>query len=100
MQDDRGSLWGGVTALDKAPSRTDFEKMQAYRGHAHRLYGEQEGVCKGCDRHFPFKIMEVDHITPKARGGQDTVDNLQLLCSHCNRSKGAKTMAQWKADKG
>ena len=41
--------------------------------------------------------MEVDHILPKSRGGTDHPDNLQLLCSGCNRSKGNKTMAEWKA---
>ncbi|MYB37933.1 MAG: HNH endonuclease [Gammaproteobacteria bacterium] len=24
-------------------------------------------------------------------------DNLQLLCSGCNRSKGGRTMAEWRA---
>ena len=65
--------------------------------HKHRLYGEQEGVCKGCDTHFPFKVMEVDHILPRSKGGTDHADNLQLLCTHCNKSKGSKTMAEWRA---
>ena len=93
---DRG-LWGGPTVLDKPPQRTDLGKLPNYRTHRHRLYGLQEGICAGCDTHFPFKIMEVDHILPRARGGTDHFDNLQLLCSHCNRSKGSKTMAEWRA---
>ncbi len=93
---DRG-LWGGANALDAPPKRTDLGKLPNYRTHKHRLYGEQEGICAGCDIHFPFKIMEVDHILPKSRGGTDHADNLQLLCSACNRSKGNRTMAEWKA---
>ena len=93
---DRG-LWGGPTVLDKPPRRTDLGKLPNYRTHRHRLYGLQEGICAGCDTHFPFKIMEVDHILPRSRGGTDHFDNLQLLCSHCNRSKGSKTMAEWRA---
>lgn len=31
------------------------------------------------------------------RGGTDHVENLQLLCTHCNKSKGNKTMAEWRA---
>ena len=46
---------------------------------------------------FSFKVMEVDHILPRSRGGTDHVENLQLLCAHCNRSKGNKTMAKWRA---
>ncbi|MXX30642.1 MAG: HNH endonuclease [Gammaproteobacteria bacterium] len=34
---------------------------------------------------------------PRSRGGTDHPDNLQLLCSHCNRSKGGRTMAEWRA---
>ncbi len=95
---DRG-LWGGPTVLDKPPLRTDLGTLPNYRTHRHRLYGLQEGICAGCDTHFPFKIMEVDHILPRSKGGADHFDNLQLLCSHCNRSKGSKMMAEWRASR-
>ena len=91
-----GSLFG-VTALTEPPSRTDLGDLPNYRTHRHRLYGVQEGVCVGCDTHFPFRVMDVDHILPRSRGGTDHPDNLQLLCSGCNRSKGNKTMAEWRA---
>ena len=93
---DRG-LWGGATALTDPPKRTDLGELPNYRTHRHRLYGEQEGVCVGCETHFPFRVMDVDHILPRSRGGTDHPDNLQLLCSGCNRSKGGRTMAEWRA---
>jgi hypothetical protein len=31
--------------------------------------------------------LEVDHRVPKARGGSDDIDNLQMLCFGCNRGK-------------
>ena len=93
---DRGQ-WGGATALDTLPKRTDLGDLPNYRTHRHRLYGEQEGICNGCKTHFPFRVMEVDHELPKSRGGSDHPDNLQLLCSGCNRSKGGRTMAEWRA---
>jgi len=95
--DDRGPLWGRINALTDPPRRTDLGNIPNYRTHKHKLYGEQEGVCKGCNTHFPFKIMEVDHILPSSKGGTDHIDNLQLLCTACNKSKGSKTMAQWRA---
>jgi len=77
--------------------RTALVDLRNYCTHRHRLYGEQEGVCAGCTTHAPFRVMEVDHILPRSRGGTDTLETLQLLCAGCNRSKGAKTMAEWRA---
>ena len=98
ITEDRGNMpWGGATALKDSPKRTDLDNIPGYRTHRHRLYGEQEGVCVGCDTHFPFRVMDVDHILPRSKGGTDHPDNLQLLCSGCNRSKGGRTMAEWRA---
>ena len=97
ISEDRGALWGGANVVESLPRRTDLGELPNYRTHRHRLYGEQEGICLGCETHFPFKVMEVDHILPRSRGGTDHIENLQLLCTHCNKSKGNKTMAAWRA---
>ena len=70
------------------PRRTDIDAPKNYRQHKHVLYGQQEGRCGGCDMDFPFKIFEVDHVVPQSRGGGNHIENLQLLCGHCNRIKG------------
>ena len=44
-------------------------------------------------------MFEIDHVVPQSKGGASTLDNLQLLCSPCNKSKGNKTMAEWEAEK-
>lgn len=36
------------------------------------------------------RLGHIDHIIPIARGGMSIVENLQLLCEHCNQKKGAK----------
>ena len=75
------------------PARTDLGKFPNYRTHPHSLYGQQEGVCNGCDTHFSFRIMTVDHIVPRSSGGSDAVSNLQLLCGSCDSIKGNRSMA-------
>lgn len=34
--------------------------------------------------------LEVDHIVPVARGGRNSLDNLQTLCRNCNQGKSDK----------
>lgn len=39
----------------------------------------------------------LDHITPLALGGEDTVDNLVVACYRCNDSKGRLSLIVWLA---
>lgn len=39
--------------------------------------------------------LDIEHITPRVRGGADSVDNLTLACSLCNSRKGRKTAAEF-----
>ena len=84
----RQDVAGLVTALTDIPRRTDVGELPPYRQQKHVLFGQQEGRCNGCQTEFPFRAFDVDHIVPQSRGGTDHPDNLQLLCSHCNRVKG------------
>ncbi len=90
LQQAMGSLFhhGYATARTDVPQRTDIEAPVNYRKQAHVIYGEQMGYCAGCRGHFEFRGLEVDHVVPRSRGGTDHRDNLQMLCSHCNRIKG------------
>ena len=45
-------------------------------------------TCRHCGRKFRKGDVDIDHIIPQSRGGDDSLDNLQCLCKHCNRSKG------------
>ena len=75
------------------PKRTDVKEESDKNPNVKKqLFKEQEGKCNGCHMDFPEKIMEVDHIVPKAKGGGDYYENYQLLCSACNRVKGARPM--------
>ena len=97
MEKDLGLFSSLVVHRDDLPRRTDVEVVPDYRTNKRELYGAQEGDCAGCGIHFPFKNLTVDHIVPKSKAGTDHIDNLQLLCGHCNSVKGTGTMAEFRA---
>ena len=76
------------------PRRTDLGELPNYRTHKHELFGVQEGHCGGCNQVFDFRQFEVDHVIPRAKGGSDHRENLQLLCPACNRLKGTRSQAE------
>jgi diadenosine tetraphosphate (Ap4A) HIT family hydrolase len=43
--------------------------------------------CELCGISAEEKALEVDHITPKNWGGEDSLDNFQALCYTCNAQK-------------
>ena len=90
LQQSMGGLFHNrlVTARTDIPRRTDIDVPVPYRQNKHVLFGQREGRCNGCRSEFPFRVFEVDHIIPRGAGGQDNIENFQLLSAHCNRVKG------------
>ena len=84
-----------INDLYKPSIRDDCTNLPNYRTHKHTIYGMQKGVCVGCGDTPRFELFHIDHIQPTSRGGQDDIENLQLLCGYCNSSKQGKTMAEW-----
>jgi 5-methylcytosine-specific restriction endonuclease McrA len=50
------------------------------------VFERDNGRCTQCGSTFD---LQYDHVIPVAMGGATTMENLQLLCSPCNQSKGA-----------
>ena len=82
------------TAQTSPPKRTDLTLMHPANPQSDKelLYHSQNGKCKGCKYDLPIHVLTIDHITPRSRGGLDSVGNLQLLCHTCNAIKGNRSM--------
>ena len=50
------------------------------------VFERDGGRCVECGSNFD---IQYDHVIPFSMGGASTVENLQILCSDCNRHKGA-----------
>ncbi len=89
IRDDQG-MFEDIIARDDISSRTDLGHIPRYNAPKNKtqLYGEQAGNCNGCGEHFQTQHLEIDHIIAESVGGTDHIENLQLLCGHCNRIKG------------
>ena len=72
----------GLTLTDRTRRFSNLE-----RGILMRRDG---GHCKKCDCKLTAEIAQVDHIKPYAKGGLTILENAQLLCEKCNKSKGAR----------
>ncbi len=90
---DAGGLFGDFTHVQKPPKRDDITPIKlGKKGLREQLHKEQKGICNGCMNKYQIKDFDIDHILPRAKGGQDNVENLQLLCGNCNKVKGDRTM--------
>ena len=89
IREDQG-MFPDITAREDVPQRTDLGDLPKYNSLQikNALYGEQGGNCNGCGTHFQKQNLTVDHIIAQSKGGTDHIENLQLLCGHCNSVKG------------
>lgn len=48
--------------------------------------------CQFCGEEAPKVVLEIDHILPVSKGGDNSLVNLVTACFNCNRGKGAKKL--------
>jgi len=53
-----------------------------------RVLSRDNNRCRWCGFANSTRQLEADHIVPESKGGETTLDNLQCLCSACNKIKG------------
>ena len=62
------------------------------------LFEKQKGTCVVCK--CPLTKYQIDHILPLSKGGNHSIDNVQLLCPTCNRNKCNKDPIDFMQSKG
>ncbi len=59
------------------------------------VWRESHHACCNCGSK---RALEIDHLHPKAKGGDDTKENLRILCRACNQRAAIKEFGQMKMD--
>lgn len=71
------SIWD-YRLLDESPASDEMRL---------RVLREAKGRCALCGATRDERPLDVDHIIPRSKGGKTVYENLQVLCSKCNRTK-------------
>jgi hypothetical protein len=56
------------------------------------IFKRDEFTCQYCGETPPKTVLEIDHIMPVSKGGDNSEENLITSCYSCNRGKGAETI--------
>ena len=78
------------SGLLKLPAPGPSEEVEARRSrHISQAVKVAVSVRDGgrCRRCGSSEALQFDHITPYSWGGENTAENIQLLCGPCNRRK-------------
>lgn len=78
-----------------ATSRTGTATWKRVRAQAIKK-AKASGLthCRYCNTLLNYEVgrtpssAEVDHLVPHSKGGQDRLDNVEVICRLCNQSKG------------
>jgi len=61
-------------------------------------FESQQGRCYHCGKWLVLgngRFCHVDHWIPLSKGGSNNIENIRLLCPHCNLSKNDKLPCEW-----
>lgn len=73
-----------------------YEKLPRPKAHFSRrtLYKRDKMICQYCGCKPAADEWSVDHVKPRAQGGQSTWENCVVACVKCNRKKADRTPEQ------
>jgi len=50
-----------------------------------------QNKCQYCAKEEESKVLTIDHVLPRSKGGKNTWENLVAACKKCNQKKGDRT---------
>jgi hypothetical protein len=74
--------------INKKMKRKSLSKKSRFE-----VFKRDSFTCQYCGSKAPDVILEVDHINPVSKGGDNDILNLVTSCFECNRGKGNKELS-------
>lgn len=65
-----------------------FHTMTANRAN---VIWRDQNTCQYCSKEEESRVLTIDHVIPRSKGGKNTWKNLVTACKKCNQKKGNKT---------
>ena len=88
----RYDLGKASTFDERAALVEDAQKAKDKR----QLFHDQDEKCIYCGNKYKYDELQIEHMIPKDKGGQDHILNCQLACRSCNQAKGTMTDIQFR----
>lgn len=82
---EKGILADGGLTFEASLEDTDFFETSPRR---EAIFKREGGSCFYCMRQVPVRKRCMDHVVPRAHGGNNSYRNLVLSCMECNALKG------------
>lgn len=74
--------------------RFDRLPKQTVKFNRRNIFARDENRCQYCGGRFGTSTLTLDHVLPRAQGGQSTWENIVCACVDCNVRKGGRTPEQ------
>jgi 5-methylcytosine-specific restriction endonuclease McrA len=92
-RDDGLSIVGGALRVPRVLHLRRYERLRrpTIRLTRKNLMIRDTHQCQYCGRRPPVRDLNIDHVLPRSRGGEDSWENLVTACRPCNLRKGWRT---------
>jgi 5-methylcytosine-specific restriction endonuclease McrA len=92
-RDDGLAIVGGALRVPRVLHLRRYERARrpTVRLTRKNLMIRDAHQCQYCARRPPVRDLNIDHVMPRSRGGEDSWENLVTACRVCNLRKGRRT---------
>lgn len=87
------AFWKDKNSIRLLVNNDDRKRLRS------EIFEKSDRICFICNERIPQGISPtIDHVIPKVKGGEDTIDNMKCCCRRCNFNKANMLMKDYVID--